>query len=83
MDQNAKYASSNIFEQVSAELEEMLKVPANPLPTDEIIPHVGLEVNVAGDEWIPIHESSVAILDRPAEGVGHGVPRARVQHRSR
>ena len=53
MDQNAKYTPGNIFEQVSAELEEMFKVPANPLPTDEIIPHVGLEVNIAAEEWIP------------------------------
>jgi hypothetical protein len=53
MDHNAKYATGSLFEQVASDLEDMLKVPAVPLPTDEIIPHVGLEVNVAGDEWIP------------------------------
>jgi len=53
MDHNAKYTTGSLFEQVASDLEDMLKVPAVPLPTDEIIPHVGLEVNVAADEWIP------------------------------
>ena len=53
MDHSAKYATGSLFEQVAGELEDMLKVPAVPLPTDEIIPHVGLTIEVAEGEWIP------------------------------
>jgi hypothetical protein len=58
MDHNAKYATGSLFEQVASDLEDMLKVPAVPLPTDEIIPHVGLEYhgpvfNIDRDDSVP------------------------------
>lgn len=53
MDQNTKDIAMKMLENFNALSEDLKEVPLSPLPTDEIIPHDGLEVCLSGDDWIP------------------------------
>lgn len=53
MDQNTKDIALQMLENFDALADEMKQVPISPLPTDEIIPHDGLEVCLTGEDWIP------------------------------
>jgi hypothetical protein len=53
MDQNTKDIALKMLENFNALSGDLKEVPLSPLPTDEIIPHDGLEVCLSGDDWIP------------------------------
>jgi len=54
MNENMKQsAAASFFEEVAKQLKDAFPIAAAPLPTDEIIPHHGLLVEVADGEWIP------------------------------
>ena len=53
MNENTKHSASALLEEVTKQLEDAFTLPAAPFPTDEIIPHVGLTVEMAPGEWIP------------------------------
>jgi hypothetical protein len=53
MDQNTKDIALKMLENFNTLAEDLKGVPLSPLPTDEIIPHEGLEVCLTGEDWIP------------------------------
>jgi hypothetical protein len=53
MNENTKPPATALLEEATKLLEDAFALPATPLPTDEIIPHVGLTIEVAEGEWIP------------------------------
>ena len=53
MNENTKQSASALLEEVAKQIEDAFALPATPFPTDEIIPHQGLTVEVADGEWIP------------------------------
>lgn len=53
MNENTKHSAAALLEEVTKQLEEAFALPATPFPTDEIIPHQGLAIEIAEGEWIP------------------------------
>lgn len=53
MNENTKQSAAAILEEVTKQLEDAFALPTSASPTDEIIPHMGLEVEVAEGDWIP------------------------------
>ena len=53
MNENTKQSASALLEEVTKQLEDAFALPAAPFPTDELIPHQGLAIEVADGEWIP------------------------------
>lgn len=53
MDQNTKGTPMKMLENFNELADDLKKIPLSPSPTDEIIPHVGLEICLSGEDWIP------------------------------
>ena len=53
MNENTKQSASALLEEVAKQIEDDFTLPSTPFPTDEIIPHQGLAIEVADGEWIP------------------------------
>jgi hypothetical protein len=53
MNENTKYSSSVVLDEEKSQLDDSFASTMSSLPTDKIIPHQGLAIEVADGEWIP------------------------------